>query len=1447
MYAAVTGLSALGTGMQTISNNIANVNTVGFKAMRTNYEDLISQNYFSGGKTSQKGTGVRISTIQSMFTQGAFMSSAQDTDMAIAGEGFFSVRNKITGGINYTRAGVFTLNKDGYMEDPNGNILQGWKLALPKPGQPAVKIGAPTDIKITVVNAPPAATSEIKIVTNLDADAEPAYEYKEHQLTFDYADEIARLQAEIARAAAEWDVWNEYCSGIQFTPLTSTGFFNMEEAYTPDPPAYLSARTFYASNVVTAPGDTDHPAVRVPAAGELKPDGTAWAAGDNYSAKVWFSKQIFFPDPNGFPHSATIYTSADIAFRVRNTTGANPGPYWVSAGTFGINALCPNAGNPNKPPILAPLPLPTIEYTYSTQKVAMMEHITAEGGYGDFTTRLGVVVPAGVPGDIYTTEVSLRPNPPITFQDPAGNWHVLDIERTIPVNFVQSSYTYICAMVTSSIAIGNIQYPYTSSLNGSTVTMNVGRLVSPSNLLTSAGHGLPVLLTSAGGGEISALIWFSVPFTETDANGITHTSAILTSSRLFFSSAAHGVTLTSANISQYLLGGTTTSGQITSYTVETTPGNTSTRPCPVNFSTFSVSQPFTFTYGPGDFTNKIGTWPYPPGTTSAVNFQYVKAINIPAANPGGHPPTFSGDIYYEKVFFYPKVTPNDPYYTGPPIGIMVSANVGFIMTNSPQTSGLNGISVSGLSYTVRYPVNSPDHIGGSLDTAIYSSAKVDFTTGPSAIYDRNFLETYLSNAIGSYNSSAVTEFMNLVRTDPVQALKWLVVVDDTGPDWPPVPADRIIPSGLSNPGNDIPPYYFRIGRGEVGSYNLIAWDKTEMDAKKAGETRFSTVYNDTFKAYSGIVESFLPEWKLEGMGFAAAWDARDLDGDGEYIDTTGIHVEPIVIYDSLGSQHQLMIYYQKNPHMENVWDYIITCDPLEDARKDNNNIMLLTQQASFSGLVQKGKITFTGDGPDRHGGVIKDIEAQNLHFVKPGDPESDGCMMSSIDPAANVDRKNMDRSYTWQNATIGGYYTGSPRIDPLTGNYMSDDRTYEVLWGGVNEGKLEKADNQWLEAFKVYMEYLDGLTPPDADLAYYKTISTKVQPEDKVDPTIANSPTWQQRFEEDWKDGGIFVASAAVVDKIRKLLPYANNGNSTYGPTGAARPSVYDRDVSTKGSALLYWGGNINDKPPTSGFTVIDTSTGKRTTVPVTDKNAAGPYNFGSGLTITFSKKDVPLKFGRSGQDGFQVTAHSEQIVWENLTPNTQGVFDFDLAFVTSASMALHPPYPEGLPTIEQHVAFDMGARNPNGLSAQWKVDRDLSTTQYAATNATLFKGQDGHAAGSLQRVSIGEDGVVTGIFTNGFQLELYQIGLIRFINPWGLYKMGDNLFAETRYSGTGAMNEPGNAGTGTILANFLEQSTVDVAEEIVNMILTQRGFQANSKTVTTTDTMLNEVIEMKR
>ncbi len=497
----------------------------------------------------------------------------------------------------------------------------------------------------------------------------------------------------------------------------------------------------------------------------------------------------------------------------------------------------------------------------------------------------------------------------------------------------------------------------------------------------------------------------------------------------------------------------------------------------------------------------------------------------------------------------------------------------------------------------------------------------------------------------------------------------------------------------------------------VAEFNsLAASARAEARAKAMarGRDAYNTLYNNIYNATYKAITSRLNDWQLEGNGFAGAWNAQE---DPPITPENYAHYVPVDIYDTLGAGHKMNVYFQPNPHMENVWDYIITCDPLEDARKDSNNNLLLSDKASFSGLIQKGKITFTADGPDRHGGMVKDIEAQNIDLER--------SKMATIDPIVI----SASTTTTMRNATIGGYFKGSPDIDPYTGQQKASERTYKISWGG-----------------------------------------------------------------------------------------------------------------------------NVKGDPLTSGM-VWEDSLGNRGIIPVYDKQFAGPYEFGSGMTIMFDTADAnPLRFGPAGDDFIEVTAHSEQIAWTNLQPNKEGYFDFDVAFVESASMALHPPYPEGMPTIYQKIAMDMGAKNPYGLAPNWILGEEgATTTQYAAKNQTFFGNSDGYASGSLQRVSIGEDGVVTGIFSNGRHQPLYQIGLTRFLNPWGLSKIGDNLFEETRYSGEGAMNEPGTAGNGTILANFLEQSNVDIAEEIVNMIMTQRGFQANSKTVTTTDSMLAEVIEMKR
>ncbi|MCD6582996.1 MAG: flagellar hook-basal body complex protein [Desulfuromusa sp.] len=161
--------------------------------------------------------------------------------------------------------------------------------------------------------------------------------------------------------------------------------------------------------------------------------------------------------------------------------------------------------------------------------------------------------------------------------------------------------------------------------------------------------------------------------------------------------------------------------------------------------------------------------------------------------------------------------------------------------------------------------------------------------------------------------------------------------------------------------------------------------------------------------------------------------------------------------------------------------------------------------------------------------------------------------------------------------------------------------------------------------------------------------------------------------------------------------------------------------------------------------------------------------------------------------------------------------------------------------TLMQEVDVDFGSSTTEGGSG---LD---GTTQYADSSATFSQTQDGFPAGSLSGVSIGSDGLISGIFSNGEIKSLARLALAMFNSPWGLEKKGDNIWAETIKSGNVSVGLPGTAGRGTIASNSLEQSNVDIATEFVKMIAAQRAFQANAKMITTSDELLNEVVNLKR
>lgn len=136
---------------------------------------------------------------------------------------------------------------------------------------------------------------------------------------------------------------------------------------------------------------------------------------------------------------------------------------------------------------------------------------------------------------------------------------------------------------------------------------------------------------------------------------------------------------------------------------------------------------------------------------------------------------------------------------------------------------------------------------------------------------------------------------------------------------------------------------------------------------------------------------------------------------------------------------------------------------------------------------------------------------------------------------------------------------------------------------------------------------------------------------------------------------------------------------------------------------------------------------------------------------------------------------------------------------------------------------------------------------QYGKESDLITWHQNGSAAGTITNLSFNDEGICTALYSNGETQDLAQIALAKFENPEAMFKVGNNRYKEARDSGAPAVGAPNRAGRGKIFAKSLERSTVDLALEFVNLIQNQRGFQANAKTITTTDELLAEVINLKR
>ncbi len=238
----------------------------------------------------------------------------------------------------------------------------------------------------------------------------------------------------------------------------------------------------------------------------------------------------------------------------------------------------------------------------------------------------------------------------------------------------------------------------------------------------------------------------------------------------------------------------------------------------------------------------------------------------------------------------------------------------------------------------------------------------------------------------------------------------------------------------------------------------------------------------------------------------------------------------------------------------------------------------------------------------------------------------------------------------------------------------------------------------------------------------------------------------------------------------------------------------------------------------------------------IIDLDGSGNENDKNDVVFSFAN---PLKYGSSTDPYKDRSTISFDIdgstAWESIPKDNisrTGYYSFTADFLGGENGS-----------TEQNIKFDIGSKY-DGVNF---VNDSMSTSQYSKSSTTIFQDGDGYAAGDLQGVDVASDGVMTGTYSNGQLIPLFRVGLAKFLNNQGLFADGGNLFRETRESGRAITNKPGENGLGTLSPNSLEMSNVDLSQEFVKMITTQRGFQANSKTITTIDDMMSTVIQMKR
>jgi len=603
----------------------------------------------------------------------------------------------------------------------------------------------------------------------------------------------------------------------------------------------------------------------------------------------------------------------------------------------------------------------------------------------------------------------------------------------------------------------------------------------------------------------------------------------------------------------------------------------------------------------------------------------------------------------------------------------------------------------------------------------------------------------------------------------------------------------------------------------------------------------------------------------------------------------------IKVYDTKGASHDVTVYFDRTTE-DNQWEFLVTCDPSEDMRN-----LSASEQMVYAPDTQFNYNEHKGAGALLYGMVQFDT-AGNVREMVAYNVPPDG----EVNPARDDNRiilENTDSYYSFEcnftgaevdqtvELNFGAQYNGQTstirqvlvsELGALDSNVAGADFiTAETYWRNVydqnglqldGDGNVGTSDTVSIDGFKH-----DGSR---VSMTYNVNRDAKVQEFlDAIGADFdctASIDAFGRLKMTDLTGGNSGLQVIGMTADGTITAPATHDDANPFGETGVDGQTILNittpkRKIFSQGQGLSA-GATVPVITSNSSWTNVYDATGTAvadgdifsfqgfkgdgTAVPV----GGGTADFTVSTAVTATNTGTVQDLLNWLEDNFDCDSEIDftgRLVMTDRRADEAAATGYQSALEISsvASAGSNPWDDAGIAapmggtsflTLEADVSGEDGSQQGDVVSSEFSPEA-LSTTQYANSSTTIFQDQNGYASGFLQSVSVNTDGIITGNYSNGQVLEKAQVALANFASLEGLHKSGGNIYTETSESGAPITGTAGSNGLGTIAPNALEMSNVDLGTEFVKLITVQRAFQANSKIITVTDDMMNDLINIKR